>query len=245
MWAIINNYCPLTKMFEAQLAVSDGGTLETVYDADGNAVQGLSDGVMTGIYTKTFSFTVPASTVSGGTAQTMTVEVCLRIPVWRGRNRLWGNLAQWKGGIEALRWKDSEGQTHHKIYRAPSIEALTTDSDVAVKSQEGEFAFESAYDCLGELPVNALYGQWATAMFRKGAITTAIASAFGGGMLNYEGACVYPYPETVDDVYRRMGARFGDYAYSSGAVFRYAGLFNEPSVAYTYIGSGFRVKLTA
>jgi len=246
IWQIINNYCPLTKMFEAQLAVSDGATLEPVYDSDGNAVQGIAQGVMTGIYTKTFSFTVPASTVSGGTAQNMTVEVCLRIPVWRGRNRLWGNLTQWKGGIDVLRWKDSEGKTHHKVYRAPSIEALTTDSDVAVKSQEGDFAFESAYDCLGELPVETAAGvRWATEMFTKGAITTAISKAYGGGMLNYEGAANYVNVEAETGTYRRMGALFGVVAYGGLAVFRYAALTYEPSGALTNVGSGFRVKLTA
>ena len=246
MWAIINNYCPLTKMFEAQLAVSDGATLEAVHDADGNAVQGISQGVMTGIYTKTFSFTVPASTVSGGTAQNMTVEVCLRIPVWRGRNRLWGNLTQWKGGIEALRYRDGEGNTHHKIYRAPSIEALTIDSDVVVKSQEGDFAFESAYDYIGETPVTAGGGGiWAQRMLSKGAITTAIAALGGGGMLNYEGACTYLGVEATEGTYRRMGALFGDLAFGSFAVFRFAILYYEPSYWNTYLGSGFRVKLTA
>ena len=244
MWAIINNYCPLTKMFEAQLAVSDGATLEAVYDADGNPVQGMSAGVMTGIYTKTFSFHVPASTVSGGTAQDMTVEVCLRIPVWRGRNRLWGNLTQWKSGIEAIRYQDSEGVTHHRIYRAPSIEALATDTDVVTKSELGQFAFESAYDYIGETPTT-MGAVWAQRMMTKGAITTAIAAIGGGSMLNYEGACTYLAAETVQNTYRRMGARFGDSAVSSYAVFRFAHLSTEPSSSHSTVGSGFRVKLSA
>lgn len=245
-WAIINGSFPLLKMFEAQLAVSDGGTLETVKNSDGENVQGLADGVMTGIWTKTFSFTVNGSTVSGGTAQNIAVDVCLRVPVWRGRNRLWGNLTQWKGGIEALRWLDGEGKTHHEIFRAPSVEAMMTDSDVTLKSEKGQFAFESAYESLGELPVNTVAGvNWATEMFTKGAITTAITKLGGGSMLNYEGAANYLAVEATANVYRRMGALFGDGASGGLAVFRFAALNREPSLSTATIGSGFRVKLSA
>ena len=245
-WAIINGYFPLLKMFEAQLAVSDGATLETVKNADGENVQGMADGVMTGIWTKTFSFKVSGSTVSGGTAQEFTVDVCLRVPIWRGRNRLWGNLTQWKGGIEAVRYLDGEGKTHHRIYRAPSIEAMATDSDDAVKSDVGQFAFESTYDYLGELPVETAAGvRWATAMFQKDAIMTAISRTYGGGMLNYEGAANYVNVETVEGAYRRMGARFGDNANSSYAVLRFAYLDYAPSLSAASVGSGFRVKLSA
>lgn len=245
-WTIINGSFPLLKMFEAQLAVSDGATLETVKNADGENVQGMAEGVMTGIWTKTFSFKVSGSTVSGGTAQEFTVDVCLRVPVWRGRNRLWGNLTQWKGGIEAIRYLDEEGKTHHRIYRAPSIEAMATDSDDAVKSELGQFAFESTYDYLGELPVETAAGvRWATAMFQKDAIMTAISRTYGGGMLNFEGAANYVNVETVAGAYRRMGARFGDAANSGLAVLRCAHLYRAPSDSNSSIGSGFRVKLSA
>lgn len=243
-WSIINGYFPLLKMFEGQLAVSDGATMQTVKDADGNDVQGLADGVMTGIWTKTFSFKVAGSTVSGGTAQEFTVDVCLRVPMWRGRNRLWGNLAQWKGGIEAVRYLDGEGVTHHRIYRAPSIEAIATDADDAVKTALGQFAFESTYDYIGETPTTT-GAVWAQRMLSKGAIMTSIAELGGGGMLNFEGACTYLGAETVADTYRRMGALFGDSAYSSPAVLRYASLNLAPSLSYTPFGSGFRVKLSA
>lgn len=245
-WNIINGYFPLLKMFEAQLAVSDGGTLETVKNADGENVQGLAEGVMTGIWTKTFSFKVKGSTTNGGDVKEYSVDVVLRVPIWRGRNRLWGNLSQWTGGVEAVRYRDGEGKTHHRIYRAPSIEAMTIDSDSTLKSELGQFGFESTYDYLGELPTETVAGgRWATAMFQKDAIMTAISKVYGGGMLNYEGAANYVNIEETPNVYRRMGARFGDYAGSSAAVFRYAALGAEPSTASTGIGSGFRVKLTS
>lgn len=242
MWQIINGYSPLLKMFEAQLAVSDGATLEQVKDADGNVITAP----MTGIWTKTFTFQITASTTAGGEAKLYTVEVCLRVPMWRGRTRLWGHLAQWTGGYECVRYLDSEGKTHHKVYRAPSVEALTTDSDVALKTAEGGFVFENTYDYLGELPVTTVAtAQWATQMFSKDNIMTAITQLAGGSMLNYEGSANYVGVETEAGKYRRMGARFGDYAYSSTAVLRYAIVNLEPSRAYTYLGSGFRVKLSA
>ena len=241
VWTIINGSNPLLKMFEGQLAVSDGATLEQVKDADGNVITAP----MTGIWTKTFTFQVTASTTAGGEAKLYTVEVCLRVPMWRGRNRLWGNLAQWTGGYEAIRYLDSEGKTHHKIYRAPSVEALTTDSDVTPKTSEGGFAFENTYDYLGELPTTTISaGQWATQMFSKNNIMTAITQLAGGSMLNYEGSANYVGVETETGKYRRMGARFGDNAYCSSAVLRFALVLNEPSAANSNIGSGFRVKLS-
>lgn len=241
MWSIINGSYPLLKMFEAQLAVSDGATLEPVNDSDGNVITAP----MTGIWTKTFTFQVTAATTSGGEAKLYTVEVCLRVPMWRGRNRLWGHLSQWTGGYELVRYLDSEGNTHHKVYRAPSVEALTTDSDTALKTAEGGFGFESTYDYLGEMPTNTVdSGYWATDMFKKDAITAAIASLGSGSMLNYESAFVWRAKETVANSYRRMGALFGGYAFESNDVLRYSRVNNGPSDAYTIVGSCFRVKLS-
>lgn len=241
LWQIINGYSPMLKMFEAQLAVSDGATLEQVKDADGNIITAP----MTGIWTKTFSFQITASTTAGGESKLYTVEVCLRVPMWRGRNRLWGNLEQWTGGYEVVRYLDSEGKTHHKVYRAPSVEALTTDSDVAIKTAEGGFVFENTYDYLGELPTTTFGGgQWATQMFSKDNIMTAITQLEGGSMLNYEGSANYVGVETDTGKYRRMGARFGDGASRSAAVLRYADVALGPSFVYSSLGSGFRVKLS-
>lgn len=241
MWNIINGSCPLTKMFEAQLAVSDGATLEPVKNSDGDVITAP----MTGIWTKTFSFQATLATTSGGEAKLYTVDVVLRVPIWRGRSRLWGNLAQWTAGYECVRYLDAEGKTHHKVYRAPSVEALVTDSDVALKDAEGGFSFESAYDYLGELPTTTTArGQWGTQMFEKNNIMTAITQLEGGSMLNHEGAANYVGAETEAGKFRRMGARFGDSASSGFAVLRCASVGIEPSVASSYVGSGFRVKLS-
>ena len=126
------------------------------------------------------------------------------------------------------------------------MEALTTDSDVALKTAEGGFVFENTYDYLGELPVTTVAtAQWATQMFSKDNIMTAITQLAGGSMLNYEGSANYVGVETEAGKYRRMGARFGDNAYSGYAVLRCASVYYGPSAASASFGSGFRVKLSA
>ena len=235
-------------MFEPQLNISDGGTLEPVKDADGNLVQGLSDGVMTGIWTKRFSFQLICALTSGGEQKTYTVEAVIRVPVWRGRTRLWGNCTQWYSGYELLHYKASDGY-HYKLFRAPSVEALTTDSDVTYKTSEGQFAFEKTYDEVGEMPVLTAPdgGAWAQNMLRINGISTAIVADTGGGLGTFENAFAWMGngANTPDGQYIRRGSLFGGAADGGNAVLRYAYVAAEPSNAYMNIGSGFHVQLAA
>lgn len=246
MFQVISGYTPLLKMFEAQLAVSKGGTLEAVKDADGNAVQGMGDGVMTGIWTKSFSFGLSASLTAGGTAQTWSVEAVLRVPVWRGRTRLWGHLTQWLSGYELLHYL-ADGTFHYKLYRAPSVEALTTDADGADKTAEGGFAFETAYDYVGELPTSTTAGGcslgWAKRMLADGGITTGLMGESGGTMGTYENANIYTNNSAQEGTYQRRGSRFGGYASESLCALRYADAYSGPLNAYANFGCGFRVTL--
>lgn len=245
MWAILNGSCPLLKMFEAQLAVSNGDTLEAVNNSDGEPVQGLSDGVMTGIWTKTFSFKVNASLTSGGAPELLSVDAVLRVPVWRGRTRLWGNCSQWYSGYELLRYLDEGGLTHHKIYRSPSVEALVKDSDVTDKTEEGQFEFEKKYNYLGELPtITVDAGYWAKETHKDGDISTPLVKTGGGALSTYESAFFWAQKHPTAGTYSRRGARFGGYAYGGDAALRYASCFSSPSGASTNIGSGFRVELS-
>lgn len=241
IWDIINKKTPLLKMFEAQLSVSDGASLEQVRNADGNIITAP----MTGIWTKTFTFQITASTTSGGEAKLYTVEVCLRIPMWRGRTRLWGHLGQWTSGYECVRYLDSEGNTHYKVYRSHSVEALTTDTDIT-KTAEGGFSFENTYEYLGEMPTTTkVVTKFATKMFSKNGITSAICQLDGGSMLNYEGSCYYIGGETTKDEYRRIGVRFGGSAINVSDVFRFGEMNDMPSYASNTFASGFRVKLSS
>lgn len=248
MWTILNGLCPILKMFEAQLAVSDGNaSFESVKDSDGNPVAGIEQGVMTGIYTKTFSFNLNgAALTAGGEKQNWKVDVVLRVPVWRGRNRLWGNCTQWYSGYELIQWLDEENRLHHKAYRSPSIDALVSDTDVALYDTEGNYGFEKTYDCLGELPTvpGAGGGIWATKTFAINGISTAIVEVGGGALSTYEQAHFWAYGSELPlGKFRRRGARFGGNAFEAICVLRYAYGVDAPSLASTGVGSGFRVEI--
>lgn len=252
MWNILNGSCPVLKMFEAQLAVSDGATLEAVTDADGNPVQGMSQGVMTGIYTKSFSFNVQnASTTAGGEKKTFKVDCVLRVPVWRGRTRLWGNLIQWYSGYECVKYLGEDGQTHHRLYRSPSIEALVTDSDEVIKTALGQFGFEKVYEDCGELPLitTGSGGAYGDSMAKNpaGDISTCVMNhqVAGASLYNYEGCAFYRYGDALEGKFERRGFRFGGNADGSYAALRYARANFAPSGATSDVGSGFRVELTA
>ena len=245
MWTILNGSCPLLKMFEAQLAVSNSDTLEAVKNSDGELVQGLSDGVMTGIWTKTFSFKVNASLTSGGAPTLLNVEAVLRVPIWRGRTRLWGNCSQWYSGYELLRYLGEDGMTHHKIYRSPSVEALLSDNDVTDKQAEGEFEFEKKYNYIGELPtITVDGGYWGKENHVDGDISLPLVKTSGGALTTFESAFFWAQGNAVAGTYSRRGTRFGGYAIETFAALRYANCTYTPSRAYTIIGSGFRVELT-
>ena len=251
MWGILNGSYPLLKMFEAQLAVSDGASLESVNDADGNPVAGKAQGVMTGIWTKTFSFTIQnAALTAGGEKKTWKVDCVLRVPMWRGRTRLWGQLTQWYSGYECVCYVAADGQTHHRLYRSPSVESLVSDSDEVAKTALGQFAFEKVYEDCGEMVPNtaAWVTSWGNDMAKNpaGDISTCVANSTiaGASMFNYESAGFYR-ALGVAGQYLRRGVRFGVTASSGYAVLRLSGANSAPSYAYSVIGSGFRVELTA
>lgn len=248
MWSILNGSFPLTKMFEAQLAVSDGATLEAVTDSDGNAVQGVAQGVMTGIYTKIFSFQFKAALTAGGEQKTWKADCVFRIPVWRGRTRLWGNLYQWYSGYECVKYLGEDGLAHHRLYRAPSIEALVSDTDEVPKTGLGQFAFENIYEDLGELvpAPSGSTGAWGTAMaVTKDGISTCVAqkTIAGAGMFNYESAVFWRLGDALEGKFERRGIRFGESASGSTGVLRIAVAYFAPSNSFTNLGSGFRVNL--
>lgn len=250
MWTILNGSCPVLKMFEAQLAVSDGATLETVNNSDGVPVAGEAQGVMTGIYTKAFSFTIQnAALTAGGEKKTWKVDCVLRIPIWRGRTRLWGNLIQWYSGYECVKYLGEDGQTHHRLYRSPSIEALVSDSDEVAKTALGQFGFEKVYEDCGELPLitTGAAGAYGDSMAKNpaGDITTCVMNhqLAGASLYNYEGCAFYRYGDAIEGKFERRGVRFGDIATGGSAALRYAYAGGAPSDASTYLGSGFRVTL--
>lgn len=232
-WQLINNNSPLWKMFEAQRAVSTGSSLEAVKNSDGEAVQGMGDGVMTGIYTKQFQIKANIAPANSSDAKECTITYCFRIPVWRGRTRLWGHMAQWYSGYEVTK-SAASGVNKHTLYRAKSIEGMVKDSS------DTEFGYETSYDNLGLFAASG----YAKNMVTFNGISTAIGSDTGAARENYESAGVWSDAAVIPDGTKvRKGVRFGDGAYSAGAVLRCAGVGAAPSAAESGIGSGFHVTL--
>lgn len=233
-WQLINGSSPLWKMFEAQRAVSEGASFEAVKNSDGENVQGLGDGVMTGIYTKIFQIKANIAPANSSDASECTITYCFRIPVWRGRTRLWGHMAQWYSGYEVTK-ANVGGTTTQTAYRAKSIEGMVKDSS------DVDFSYESAYDNLGQL-----VGGYAKNMLSIGGVSTALGAdtAAGVGRENYESAGVWMDTAAIaDGVKVRKGSHFGGSARSASAVLRCASVTYAPSNAYTILGSGFHVTL--
>lgn len=148
--------------------------------------------------------------------------------------------------MSLIQWLDEENRLHHKAYRSPSIDALVSDTDVALYDTEGNYGFEKTYDCLGELPTvpGAGGGIWATKTFAINGISTAIVEVGGGALSTYEQAHFWAYGSELPlGKFSRRGPRFGGSAFEAICVLRYAVGNYAPSNARTNVGSGFRVEI--
>lgn len=237
LYTILNYGSPFLKIFEAQMAVSNGASLEAVKNADGENVQGISDGVMTGIYTKTFS--IVATIRYGGHTAPARIDFVFRVPVWRGRTRLWGHFYQHTSGYDVLGYNDGE-KVIHELYRAKSIEGLMTDSDETNKTTKGQFAFEQAYDAIGTFGVNG-YG---TKQLTHNGVTLGITADAPSvaGRDNYESSYVGGNTYISTGIYQRMCTVFGQDCRLIDGYLRSADVNNSPSTTF-HCGSGLHVTL--
>lgn len=92
IWSALNNQHSLLKVLQAQKEISDGGVFNTVYNSDGIPLHGLSEGVMTGIYKKTITFTLNCAFTESEEDAAHIFELHLCIPVWRGATWMQGNI---------------------------------------------------------------------------------------------------------------------------------------------------------
>jgi hypothetical protein len=246
MWKITNGCYSLLKIFEGQLAVSNGDTLEKVKNADGEYVQNVDDGVMTGIWTKRFSFTLnDAATTAAGTKSTWSVDVILRQPIVRGAIVRYGNAWDWMSGYEIVKTVDEDGATINTLYRCDDYSKLSKSTDEQIADTES-FDFETSYVKVGSFP--AIKGDssfWAKDVWEKDGISTAISKNSGGNMGTYENAYVYLQGNGVKGYKQRRGVLLGGSASYSIGVLRCASLRSAPSVADMAFGSAFCVFLDA
>lgn len=243
LWSAFNESMPLTRILEAQLAVSNGEALEAVKNSDGQYLQSVGNGVMTGIWTKSMSFTLNCALTNGGEAASHVFEIVLRVPIWRGRNRLYGNLTQHYSGYEVINWLDVDGVTvHNTLYRAPSAKAMVTDT-VETASSKDVYSFVSVYDEVGDIGVCQAWVKESMSLASKG-ITVACGKTPGGVINNYESAFTYTLNTATQGSFRRRCSLFGEYASNSLAVLRVCHVHLAPSPSSSDIGSGFRVSLS-
>ena len=190
---------------------------------------------------KTFSIVATISLTQSGDPVTANIDFVLRVPVWRGRTRLWGHLWQHTSGYDVLRYNDGE-KLVHELYRAKSIEGLMTDSDETQKSTKGQFAFEQTYDAVGTFGING-YG---TKQMTHNGVTLGITADAPSvaGRDNYESSGIWGDSSVLaTGIYQRRCARFGSYATDTGCVLRDANVHAAPSYADSDTGSGLHVTL--
>jgi hypothetical protein len=246
MWDIINGYCPLLKIFEGQLAVSNGDTLEKVKNADGEYVQGVDDGVMTGIWTKRFSFTLNnASTTQAGTQTTWAVDVILRQPIVRGAIVRYGNIFDVVSGYEMVKTVNEDGATINTLYRCNDYSKLSKSTDEQIADTES-FDFETFYVKMGSFAaIKSNSSFWAKDVWEKDGISTAIGKNSEGSIGSYENAYVHLQSNGVKGYKQRCGVLLGGDVNGGYDVLRYVRCNNAPSGTSSSVGSAFCVFLDA
>lgn len=242
LWAAINGQCSLLKIFEAQRAISEGAVLEPVQNSDGEYLQSRGNNVMTGIYTKTVNAKLTCALTASGEVVEHDVQIVLRVPVWRGRTRLWGNIWSHLSGYDVLNYMDADGVVHNDLYRAKSIEGMTTDSDESAKTTPNGFAFVNTYELIGDLGNKS--GWMKENLSTKAGRIVCSAKTDGAAINNYESAYTSLDSSAEEGKYKRKTAGFfGGYATDGGDVLRFCSAYLAPSYSNAVLGSGFRVKL--
>lgn len=254
IWNILNGQYSLLKVMEAQAAVSNGAELETVTNTDGIELKGLSDGVMTGIYTKTFTFKANVGFTATDTAQEYTFECVVKVPIWHGICNLWGNIFEYLSGIEIIRyWADEEKTSQiNELYVAKTIADIESNKNVNEHlTDKSGYTFTSTYEYLGDL--GSKVNTWCTDSWNTNGKNCIVAyrrsdATLAPNINNYESAFTYCVDWQTDDAfvigeYQSRAPRFGGRANDHETVFRYAHADAPASNPSTYTGSRFRMKL--
>jgi hypothetical protein len=244
MWTAVNGQTPILKIFESQLAVSGGDTLEKVKNADGEYVQNVDDGVMTGIWTKRFSFTLNnASLTQEGTQATWSVDVILRQPIVRGAIVRYGNIWDWVSGYELVMTVDEDGAAINTLYRCDDYTKLSKTTNVRIPDNE-LFDFETSYTKVGSFPaIKSVFAFWAKDIWTDNGISTAIGKNSGGNMGTFENSYVCLQANCEKGYKRRYGFRLGGLVSYGNDVLRCMHCDVLPSLAESDLGSAFCVLL--
>jgi len=249
---LINQYRPLLKMFEMQLALSyakvnsiaentdftyDGATYNYVNVA---GHKNISTGEMTAKVRKkiSFSFSGYDSSVDGEVVGRI-IDVVFEQAIVKGKIAGWGNCWQWVSGIEAVCDNTGVLNNQYTFYQTNDITKLMTDSDPTDKDAGVKFAFENTYDLVGIQP-NTNGNQ---SLFSKQNYDNSIVPKTGGAAL-HTGECQYVYMGISTAGKRaRRGVYFGGNANDGRCALRYSCASGSPTTTDTNIAGGFRVAL--
>ncbi len=240
IWSALNGQFSLYKILEPQKLVSDGAVLTTVYNSDGEALQGKGNGVMTGILKKTITFKLNCGFTAAETAAEHTFEMHLMIPIWRGATWMQGNVWAHLSGYDVVNYRNT-GDTadHNMLYRAKSIESIVCDSDWA--DRDGAFNMESVYEQIGDL---GSVGGWMKNEVSKNGISLVVTKDAGAAINNYQSACVWlQNGNTGGKRQIKTAGFFGGNARNASAVPRDCDAYSAPSATYSDVASRFRCEL--
>lgn len=244
IWTAINGQNSLLKALEVQKAIADGTVvLAPVTDVDGNVLGGH-----TGIFKMDLQFNLSGSTKADGDDETLTVQMHLRVPVWRDRSNLYGNIWTHLSGYEGVLTVNSDGKNETDIYRCPSIDLLATDNNTSTPEDQETlgFPFVKTYHKIGTAPQGS---GWAKETMTDGDRNSIVGKTYGAAINNYESAYTYANEDNTGTFkqghyYRRCPLVGGCASYGL-CVPRFVSVAATSSNATADFGSRFRVRLTA
>lgn len=248
-WVVLNNYRPLLKMFEAQLALSYakvnsiGPDTQFVYDGSTysyvniSGSKGIADGEMTARVRKfvTVNFT-GYDGVNNVAVNNMVIDYVLEQAIINGKIAGWGNCYVWTSGIDFV--CDGSDANKYYGYQTDDIIKMTTDTDVADKDPGQKFAFEDTYNFIGSRVNSGVY-------YLQLYNNSLMGMTPGGSLHTGECAIIYLTGTATAGKKARKGASRGGNANNTYGAGRLVTAFSAPTYALTYLVGGFRVLLIA
>lgn len=244
---LINNYRPLLKIFDCQLALSyakqNNIAENTIFQFDGfdfsyeniAGSKGISKGEMTAKVRKfvTVKFT-GYDNVDKVDVADKEIEYCLEQGIVNGKIAGWGNIWEWVSGLEGV--IDGNDNNKYHFYQTDDVRKLTTDSDSTDKENGELFSFQNSYDYLGS---DSNTNGYVRQMFDN----SLMGMILGGGLHTAE--CGYRYSSTSAGIGKlvRRGVFFGGSANYTACSLRSATATIAPTYTTTDVGFGFRVTL--
>lgn len=258
MAAMLNSYGPHMKTLESQIAVSFAVEFGIAADehfifngcewwyqnptTTGFAPHTVAEGYMNARVYKIVAGSFGAYSDTQGTAETFTVECCLRTGLMLGCDMSGDIGPYWGGGCEITGNCTVDPATQRfgyelKAFIEPDQTRWTNESDISVDIGQ-KFAFESQYLYAGSMVTVA------NGFMRRRIPNTPLPAAMGGTIT--KGECGYGYMSNYWGAvgkHMRVGVRSGAYAYSSILSARFLNAISSAGSTSTYFCGSAQVLL--